>query len=458
MKLRDKLSFLPSPAREERAETGEVSYRDLAPPTAAPMPAVSPDNANESNAERGGNAARSSSAAPVAGIDSDRTRVLSDLRAKIAAVLGRPQPERVLPEPSQCQLGFERVEGRRGTLYRRLERLMPSHHVGNIPVDAASQVQGSMLALLALDPSLSGLRFDRALYVDTETTGLGGSGVLAFLVGLCWFDTDRRAWVEQLLLRTPGDEPALLERLHECFESCELIVSFNGKSFDLPLLQTRCVMNRMPPLPVRPHLDLLHIARRLHRKRLGVCRLTNLEEAVLGFGRGPDVASADIASRYGHFLRTADEAALEGVVLHNAWDVVSMAALVGLYGEPLGLLPAADLVGVARTLRRGGELEYAGRVAQTAVERGAGAEALRARGDISKARGDRAAALRDYEALLGEVQDPGVHLELVKLYEHYVKAPDRALELLDRGTGEKPEALARRRARLERKRAKRSAG
>jgi uncharacterized protein YprB with RNaseH-like and TPR domain len=319
-------------------------------------------------------------------------------------------------------------------------------------VDAAASARSELIALLALDPRLSGVPLDRALFLDTETTGLGtGAGIVAFLVGMAWFDRERRLHLEQLLVRKLSDEPAMLERVRECVESAEVIVTYNGKTFDWPLLATRCVMNRLPALPVRPHLDLLHVARRLHRQRLGVCRLVSLEQSVLGFERGPDIDGGEIAARYGHFLRSGDEAVLEGVVGHNAWDVVTLAALFGLYGEPIDLLHAQDLVGMARTLRRAGALDQAEHVADTALARGAGSLARRARVDIAKARGDRARALSELEALVGELDDPALRLALAKLYEHYVKAPLRALELVERGTGESEGAAARRRSRLERK-------
>jgi hypothetical protein len=309
-----------------------------------------------------------------------------------------------------------------------------------------------MLALLALDPALAAIDPARALYLDTETTGLGGgAGVVAFLIGLAWFDGDGRLMIEQILLRRPGEERAMLELVTERFAAASALVTYNGKTFDLPLLATRYVMNRLPPPPPRPHLDLLHVARRLHRARLGACRLVGLESDVLGFVRDGDIDGGDVAARYGHFLRTGDESALAAVVEHNAWDVVSMAALVGLYGEPLTTLHDEDLVGLARTLRRARALEAAQVAADRAVERGAGPEARRVRGEIAKARGDRALALAELEAAAEDIDDPSVRLELAKLYEHHVKAPLRALELCALGTGEREEAAVRRRTRLETK-------
>jgi len=307
-----------------------------------------------------------------------------------------------------------------------------------------------LLALLALDPKLASLDARTALYLDTETTGLGGSGALAFLIGMAWFDGDRLR-LEQVLLRSPADERAGLELVAERIEQASFLVTYNGKSFDLPLLASRRVMTRAPALPVRPHLDLLHIARRLHRTRLGACRLTLLESEVLGFERGPDVQGADIPARYSHFLRTGDEAALTDVVEHNALDVVSMAALVGLYGEPLASLHEQDLVSLARTYHRAGDAQRTDEALEHALERGVGRHAIRARGEIAKARGERAQALVDFESLADELDDTSARLELAKLYEHFAKEPLKALKLALLGTAETTEAQSRRISRLSRK-------
>lgn len=307
-----------------------------------------------------------------------------------------------------------------------------------------------MLALLALDPALSSCNMERALFFDTETTGLSGAGVVAFLVGMAYFE-DGQLIMEQTLLRTPAEELAMLRVFEERLRRAELLVTYNGKAFDLPLLDARFVMNRLPRLPLRPHLDLLHVARRLHRRRLGACRLVHLESDVLGFVRGPDIDGGDVPARYAHFLRTGDAEALRAVVDHNALDVVSMAALVGLYGEPATALHDEDLVGLALTFKRAKALELAKQVADRAVERARSADALKARGSIAKARGDKALALADFEALSLEVEDDGVRLELAKLYEHHAKDALTALSWVERGTGEDEPSRSRRKARLERK-------
>jgi uncharacterized protein len=378
---------------------------------------------------------------------------LDELRRKMAKILSRPAPEpRVVVDPSVADLGFARNDTAGGPLFAKSAWLGAGQHAGRIPVGAGHDTSASMLALLALDPGLAEVDFRRALYLDTETTGLGGgAGVVAFLVGLAWFEADGGLRVEQLLLRQPSEEMPLLERANDLIERSAVLVTFNGKAFDLPVLATRRVMNRLPPMPVRPHLDLLHVGRRLHRERLGACRLVTLESEVLGFVRGEDIEGADVPGRYSHYLRTGDQEALRAVVDHNAWDLSSMVALVGLYGEPLEMLHREDLVRLARTLRRAGALEEAESAAETALARGAGHAALRARGEIAKARGDRARALADFEALSRELDSPSLRLELSKLYEHFVKEPLRALEFAQAGTGETPEKIERRVARLERK-------
>jgi uncharacterized protein YprB with RNaseH-like and TPR domain len=389
-----------------------------------------------------------------------KTGTLAELRQKMAEILEnsalRPAAERapvvVSDAPPNLVLPFSREERATGPLFRRHQILLPSHHVGRMPVDAAASSRAEILGLLALDPRVSASDPRRALYFDTETTGLGGgAGVLAFLVGLAWFDADLRLHAEQFLLRSPAEELPLLEALSERFEQADMLVSYNGKAFDLPLLNGRMVMNRRPKLPDRAHLDLLHVARRLHKTRLGPCRLISLESDVLGFVRGPDIAGIDIAPRYAHFLRTGDDSVLEQVIEHNAWDVVSMAALVALYGEPFELLHERDLLGLARTLKRARAFDEAERAAAVALSRGAGPEARRAHGEIAKARGDRAQALLHFEAFAAEVDDPSIRLELAKLYEHHLRAPISALGWVDLGTSEASEKAERRRTRLERK-------
>ena len=387
--------------------------------------------------------------------------VLEDLRARMDAILARTraEPKREPPRVDVAELPFCVEDTIAGPLHSRIVRHGGEHRIGRIPIAPARRADANLLALLALDPRLATCDPTRALYLDTETTGLGpGAGTVAFLVGLAGFDPGRDGMppacvVEQLLVRRLGEEGPVLARVAERLAAASMLVTFNGKSFDMPVLRTRFVMGRME-IPVEPpHLDLVHVARRLHKGRGVGARLGAVEREVLGFVRENDVPSGEVSACYLHFLRSGDPRALIGVVEHNAWDVVSMAALVGLYGEPLEgtQLEAGDLVGVARTLKRAGVADLAFEVASAAVERGAGNEGTRARAEIAKARGDKARALADFEALAESVDDPSVRLELAKLYEHHAKDVTRALALVEAGTGEADDVRTRRETRLRRK-------
>jgi uncharacterized protein YprB with RNaseH-like and TPR domain len=387
------------------------------------------------------------------------TARLEELRAKMGAILQKHARPSAPPPPVDVDLPFAREDTPLGPLWSRTLLVSGAHRVGRAPVTFARGASTDLLALLALDPQIASLEPARALFLDTETTGLaGGTGTVAFLVGLAYF-TDAGLVLEQLLVRALGEEGPVLARVSERIESASHLVTYNGKSFDLPLLRTRFAMARLPAPAEPPHLDLLHVARRIHVTKDGHAkkglRLVALERDLLGFERVDDVPSGDVAACYLHFLRTGDARGLLAVVEHNAWDVATMVALYGLYGEPLEgtTLAASDLVGVARTLKRAGCKELAEAVATRAVDGGAGEAALKARAEIAKARGDRARALADFEELSRTVDDPAVRLELAKLYEHFVKDPTRALGAALRGTTEAPEAAARRRARLEKKRA-----
>jgi uncharacterized protein YprB with RNaseH-like and TPR domain len=405
------------------------------------------------------------SAAPQAP-DASRDATLADLRARMHLALERharraPAPPRPV---DTTDLPFVTTETPRGPLSIRTQRLSAAHRMGRAPILAARGASSRLLALLALDPSLAQPDIARALYLDTETTGLhGGTGTVAFLVGLAFWDGAPGSGglvVEQILVRNLGEEEPMLVHVRDRIANASMLITFNGKSFDLPLLRTRFVMARLVPPEEPPHLDLVHVARRLHKPRGIECRLVSIERDVLGFVRENDVPSGEVSACYLHFLRTGEAGALLGVVEHNAWDVVAMAALVGLYGEPLEgtQLEAGDLVGVARTLKRARAVDEAWEVVEKAVAAGGGDASLRARAEIAKARGDRAKALSDFEALSKGVDDPAVRLELAKLYEHFVRDHARALATLDAGTGEDDAALQRRRARLEAKRERARAG
>src|SRR5467141_2979764 len=174
---------------------------------------------------------------------------------------------------------------------------------------------------------------EKWLFLDTETTGLaGGTGTYAFLVGLAWWDAGGLQ-IEQFLMRDFTEEYSILHELAERAAERPVLVTFNGKSFDWPLLENRFTMTRSIAVPkLAAHLDLLHPARALWKLRLGSVRLVELERQVLdaprlGWQRDNDVSSALIPQFYFDYLRGGPAEPLAGVVRHNQMDLRGLAAL-----------------------------------------------------------------------------------------------------------------------------------
>lgn len=197
-------------------------------------------------------------------------------------------------------------------------------------------------ALGIVDPSLAGLSDGprRTIFIDLETTGLsGGAGTVAFLVGCGYFDLGAFQ-VRQFLLTSYAAERALLAAVAEFFDGADLIVTYNGKTFDVPMMETRWLFHRIRmPLEGVAHCDMLHPARRLWKARgsgpkpgtgadEGGCRLTTLERTLFDVARVGDVPGLEIPRRFFRFLRSGDPRPLGPVLEHNRLDLVSLAAVM----------------------------------------------------------------------------------------------------------------------------------
>ncbi len=195
----------------------------------------------------------------------------------------------------------------------------------------------------------------RLRFFDFETTGLsGGTGTIAFLAAVARRDGEGLA-VRQLFLEDYPGELAFLEALLGEFDEDAVLVTYNGSSFDLPLLRTRCVMNGRRA-PARPHIDALFAARRLWKRVHGGASLGLLEREVLGVEREEDVPGSMIPGLYFSYLRSGDEPLMRAVLSHNAEDVASLAALLAradsIFSEPRARAHSSsvDRAGLGRTL------------------------------------------------------------------------------------------------------------
>lgn len=311
----------------------------------------------------------------------------------------------------------------------------------------------------------------RWAYLDTETTGLaGGAGTYAFLIGLGYV-TERGFRLKQYFLREPGEEASALLALEEDLKAFDVLVTYNGKAYDQPLLETRFRLSRLkPPFTRMAHMDLLYGARRLWKLRFDSCRLMELEAQILGVEREGDVAGELIPYLYFEYLRKREIARLVPIFHHNAIDILSLACLTAIvpyaFRDPAEarLAHGAEMVGVARWMRKAGRHEEALRWMRQALTRRIPDTLLfRTLWDIAQMErklGREDAALAVY-AELARTRNPHrmqALEELAKHYEHrernYAMALEFAREAL--GLSRTPE-LERRTARLERKAASRQA-
>lgn len=287
---------------------------------------------------------------------------------------------------------------------------------------------------------------EKWLFLDTETTGLaGGTGTYAFLIGLAWWDAGGLQ-VEQFFMRDFAEEHSLLQEFSQRVAERPVLVTFNGKSFDWPLLENRFTMTRSIAVPkLAAHLDLLHPARALWKLRLGSVRLVELERRVLdaprlGWHRENDVASALIPQFYFDYLRGGPVEPLVGVVRHNQMDLRGLAALFckinTLLSEPAGAaneIESLDLFGLSRFLQRRGEDDRAHSACAQALEIGLPAEirpkARRELALMAKRRGEHARAAKIWLEIVADPHD-GIHAceQLAIYYERRAKDPAKAAQ------------------------------
>jgi hypothetical protein len=310
----------------------------------------------------------------------------------------------------------------------------------------------------------------KMLFLDLETTGLaGGAGTYAFLVGCGWFEAGVFR-LRQFLLADFGAERALLEAVGELAGNLACIVTYNGKTFDLPLLETRFSLQRMPtPFAEVAHVDMLHPARRMWRQEEVECRLTYLEQALCGHERETDVPGFEIPSRYFHYVRSGDARPLEAVLEHNRLDIVSLAMLTARAAQmleegPSTAMTSREAFGLGRLYERAGLMDDALASYRRASGAGAGTvrvEALRAAAITLRRLRRFAEAAATWRDLLAAPQClPAYAREaseaLAVHHEHRARdleiARDFALQSLSlQGTAARQQATRHRLARLDRK-------
>jgi hypothetical protein len=276
------------------------------------------------------------------------------------------------------------------------------------------------------------------LFLDTETTGLsGGTGTYAFMVGLAWWEGVEFV-VEQYFMQDYIEERSLLHEISERLAERRVLVTFNGKSFDWPLLTTRFQMSRLSAAvpELAGHLDLLHPARRLWGLDLRSVALTQLERHILKLDRGPDIPSATIPQRYFEFVRGGSASEIAEIFDHNRMDLVGLACLAVHINRILtdpekSCCGAGELFGVSRLLQSRGEAQLAERIYQRSLDEGlpesAEQIAYRELALMAKRSGEHSVSKAFLEKLLGDtIEGLKAYEQLAIFYEHHDGQPQKA--------------------------------
>lgn len=353
-----------------------------------------------------------------------------------------------------------------------IESRYPSARIyGGIRIGEAEHVSEEILEALG-GPGCEGLQAGSLLYLDTETTGLsGGAGTVAFLTGVGFF-RDGEFVVRQYFMRDYDEEAAVLTELKQLFEQYRGFVTFNGKSFDCNLLQSRFISNRLrSDFRNKPNLDLLYPSRKIWGLKLESCRLSSLEENILGEFRNDDIPGALIPSVYFKYLEDRDATEIRRVIRHNELDVLSMGALLGklslMLQNPLtGTDMGYELLGLGRIFEASGNMKTMLECLEACTaseEYGIRSQAVRRITEIYKRNGSYDLALEQWNAM--EERNAGFELfhlvEMAKYYEHKQKDIEFAMVLVDKAVqncckaglkgSRQYEELIRRRERLRRK-------
>lgn len=325
--------------------------------------------------------------------------------------------------------------------YRETSFKLSDNH-GLHSLSLVRRLSGHRMGIISKDVELSYADLSRAVFLDTETTGLGmGAGTYVFLIGAGFLDGDEFR-VRQYFLTGPGHEGSLLAGLHGFLSGFPAIVTFNGKAFDWPMLESRYLRHRRaPPLDDPPHLDLIHPARRLWKRRLESCALSSLEREILAVRRtGEDVPGFQIPARYFLYQRSGNGEGLVGVFYHNLLDILSLATLAVhvdlVLSDPFaGLLTdALDFASMARIAERAEQAEVAIACYEQALSLGldaaARADCLARLAAIQKRQRWWEAALQTWDLMVDEGGELAVlgFIEIAKYFEHVERDYAQALE------------------------------
>lgn len=289
---------------------------------------------------------------------------------QLITLRGRIKSEKPSPQPHPLPLEREDIQ------FTENPYSLEARY-GNIRIGHGLNISGETLAHLSNDPAFENLDLSSALFIDLETTGLsGGAGVVPFNIGMGYYRDDK-FWVGQFFLGELGSEEKMIQELEHFLEdhNFQSVVTYNGKSFDLPLLETRYILHRIPfNLGALPHLDFLFPARCLWKHKFESCRLAYLAKEVVGTYREDDIPSSEVPWRYFEYLKTGNYDLIEPVLYHNAEDILSLLGVVVIGAsifsedEEMCMADAMDFFGAGKVMERRGDTKAASRFFTKALD------------------------------------------------------------------------------------------
>lgn len=397
---------------------------------------------------------------------------LAEQLKKLGVQFGKDKP---LPAPAKKKIPIESlVAGHEfetifGKIFSSNHQYSDQHQHGAVPLKPFTRYE--VLCEWAQAKHLADVDITQFVFLDTETTGLsGGTGTIPFMIGAARFNGDQ-FMLEQFFLRNPAEEKAQLAALSEFVDGARAVVSYNGKSFDIPIINTRYILNRLSnPFDEMDHIDLLHITRRVWKRRLKQCNLGNIEKEILEFYRtDEDIPGYLVPEFYRDYVKNGDASQIAGIFYHNEIDVVSLSALfttlAAILEDPTSdkLSHAEDIYSIGRLMESLDKEVLAEQLYASQHFLKAESQelllSLLSRARIYKRSKNYANALPLWNQALG-LGSADAALELAKYYEHVAKDNAQALALTDlllnrieQNSGssvknEKPTSIEQRRSRI----------
>jgi uncharacterized protein YprB with RNaseH-like and TPR domain len=404
--------------------------------------------------------------------EEEKSQVISELRQRLDRLL---EPKKIYRKkevlPIETLVNGEIISTPDGETFQVKEYFSPHFRCGEMTLAEILDIPTYPAHLLLKDERFKELDLRKALFLDTETTGLaGGTGTFAFMIGLGFYEGNRFL-VQQFFMRDYSEERASLFLLKGLLESFQYLITFNGRHYDIPLLETRFILSRLPSkIREMPNFDLLYPARKIWKGAYDNCRLITLESQLLGMERVDDIPSEWIPYLYFDYVQTGDASKIHKVFYHNRMDIFSMVALVGrihlFYHDPQVAQPRKGVEHFAL-----GRLFWEHRHPEKAIS--CFEIALKRCGDnlswevmkwLSMAlkkigQGEKARSLWEEMVTWPYPKDTFPYIELAKYYEHRLKDfegaiayVEKALEQISPYQEREIEMLHHRRLRLEQKR------